>query len=325
MRVATSGTTMAAMNDVATQRAALHDGALLLDEAGLGTLVTTGSDRAKWLNGMVTCDVAALRPGDGALGLAVAKTGKLLAELALVADDAAIYVALPRDRAEWMQAHLDRHLIMEDAVVVDASADHAWLVAHGPAAADVVAAAREAGAVAALVDRTGRGGAVVVAKASAREAVRAAVLERLGARGALATPDAWDALRVEEGVGRFGVDFDEENYPQEASLERRAVSFSKGCYLGQEAVFMLEKRGHARKRLMRLSLEGEGALPVGAEIALADGTVVGALSSQAPGPSGGTLALGHVKFKHAEADTAVQVAGRAGKLLGLAAEPTKPA
>jgi hypothetical protein len=305
---------MAAMNDVATQRAALHDGALLLDEAGLGTLVTTGSDRAKWLNGMVTCDVAALRPGDGALGLAVAKTGKLLAELALVADDAAIYVALPRDRAEWMQAHLDRHLIMEDAVVVDASADHAWLVAHGPAAADVVAAAREAGAVAALVDRTGRGGAVVVAKASAREAVRAAVLERLGARGALATPDAWDALRVEEGVGRFGVDFDEENYPQEASLERRAVSFSKGCYLGQEAVFMLEKRGHAKKRLVRVDVEGAEPLARGAEVALPDGAAVGQVTSRAPGPAGGEVALAYVKWKHATAGTPLVVGGRPARV-----------
>ncbi len=69
---------------------------------------------------------------------------------------------------------------------------------------------------------------------------------------------------------RFGVDFDDQTLPQEASLERLAVSFNKGCYLGQETVFMLEKRGHAKKRLMRLAidtLEAEAPAP-GVEIVL---------------------------------------------------------
>src|SRR6185437_10386155 len=124
--------------------------------------------------------------------------------------------------------------------------------------------------------------------------------------------EGWEALRIAWGVPRFGADYDEQSLPQEASLETRAVSFSKGCYLGQETVFMLEKRGHARKKLVRLAVEGEGTLSAGAEIALPDGTAgVGAVTSatRAPGP-GGWLALGSVKHKHTPAGTALVVAGR---------------
>jgi folate-binding protein YgfZ len=303
------------MNDpLATQRAALHDGALVLDAADLGTLVTTGADRKAWLNGMVTCDVAPLRPGEGALGLAVAKTGKLLAELVVVASEDALFVGLARERAASIAAHLDRHLIMEDAAIVDASADHAWLALHGPRAGEGAAAAREAGATVALVDRTGRGGAVAVTTPLAHDAVLAAVRARLGDRCAIATPEGWEQLRIEEGLGRFGVDYGEDNYPQEASLERAHVSFSKGCYLGQEAVFMLEKRGHAKKRLVRLHVEGDGGLAVGAPIALADGSSVGEVTSHARRPGGGVVALGFVKWKHAVAGVDLAVDGRPARV-----------
>ena len=301
-------------DDVARQRAALREGALVLDATDLGTLVTTGGDRATWLNGMVTCDVAPLRAGDGALGLAVAKSGKLLAELVVVAADDALYVAVPRGRAAPMQEHLDRHLIMEDAVIVDASADHAWLLLHGPAAPEAALAAREAGALTAPIDRTGRGGAAVVTSVGARDAVVAAIRARLAERAVVATADGWEALRIEEGIGRFGVDFDEDNYPQEASLERACVSFSKGCYLGQEAVFMLEKRGHAKKRLVRLVVQGEADVPVGAPITLLDGASVGQVTSRAPGPEGGVVALGYVKWKHAVSGVDVVIDGRSARV-----------
>jgi hypothetical protein len=297
-----------------TLRRALAEGALVLDAADLGTLVATGPDRTKWLNGMVTCDLAPLHPGDGAYGLAVAKSGKIMAELFVVLATDAVYVGLERARAALVGEHLDKHLIMEDATIADASAEHAWLVLHGPRAAEGAAAAREAGAVVAAIDRTGRGGAVVVAKASALAAVRDAILARLGDRGALARPEAFEPLRIEAGLPRFGVDFDDQTYPQEASLERAGVSFSKGCYLGQEAVFMLEKRGHVKRKLVPLVVEGDADVPAGAEIALPDGTAIGQVTSRAPRPEGGVAALGYVKWKHAAASTEIVVAGRPAKV-----------
>ncbi len=313
------------MNTLERQRRAAQEGALIHPRPDLGALLVTGKDRLTWLNGLSTNNLATSKPGDGVFSLAVGKTGKILAELWLVLGPTQVAVALAADRAAMIREHFDRHLIMEDAEVTEAEGRR-WIAAYGPLAGELVTFARARGADSALVDFTGRqASAAILAPAGEADALRDALLAHAGERGALATDEGMEALRVAWGVPRFGVDHDEQNLPQEASLERLAVCFTKGCYLGQEAVFMLEKRGHAKKRLMRLAVEGEGALPAGAEIALADGTVVGALSSQAPGPTGGVLGLGHVKFKHAEAETPVLIAGRAGRLLGLAGETAKPA
>jgi len=137
---------------------------------------------------------------------------------------------------------------------------------------------------------------------------------------AIATEGAWDRARVEHGVTAFGVDFDDTNYPQEASLERDAVSFEKGCYLGQEAVFMLEKRGHVKKRIVQLHVDG--AVETGDPITLPDGAEVGRVTSRAVRPAGGNLALGFVKYKQARADTELRVgASRAVVTALLAVTP----
>jgi tRNA-modifying protein YgfZ len=217
---------------------------------------------------------------------------------------------------------------MEDVEIAAATGAgaRAWVAIHGPRAKDLVSEARALGADAAIVDATGQGEMVAALSAPGQgEALAAALLARAGDGAASATEAGFEQLRVLRGVPRFDVDFDEHSMPQEASLERLAVSFAKGCYLGQEAVFMLEKRGHAKKRLMRLAvLRGEPSsaeIAPGAEIALPDGTVVGAVTSVAPAPEGmRTRALGHVKWKHATPGAALVIAGRPAEALGLAGE-----
>lgn len=311
-----------AAGDLSAERRALEEGALVRRADELGTLVVTGSERQSWLNGLVTCDLAPLKPGGGAYGLSVAKGGKILAEVWIVVATDRIYVGALRDRAELLRETFERYLIMEDAEVADASADHGWILAAGPRSPELVEAGRGvAGVEAARADWTGRGGAAVVAP-------RGAVDEALGALaaagGVTTSAEAWDVLRVEQNVPRFGVDFDAENYPQEASLEDRAVSFSKGCYLGQETVFMLQMRGHAKKRLVQIEVEGEDDVPAGAEVTLAEGgAVVGAVTSRARSPRGpGMLALGYVKYKHATQGAALRVAGRAASVVGVRSAPT---
>ena len=106
----------------------------------------------------------------------------------------------------------------------------------------------------------------------------------------------------------FGVDYGDEAYPQEARLEEMAVSFDKGCYLGQEAVFMLQKRGKPPKRLVVLEIGGE-APAVETEVHTADGAKVGRITSVAT-RDGRTLALGMVKTKHSEDGTELRVGER---------------
>jgi folate-binding protein YgfZ len=297
------------------ERRAIHEGALVQPAPDLGALVITGSERKTWLNGMVTCELAKLEPGAGAYGLAVAKGGKILAEVWILIAADRVLVAAPKSRVDMLREHFDRHLIMEDAEVSDASDEIGWLFVHGPLAGEAVAAARASaiqGLEAATVTWTDRGGAVIAAPAAEVEAVTDAIRKALGDRAEIATPEGFERIRIEEGIPRFGVDFDDQNYPQEASLERLAVSFQKGCYLGQETVFMLEMRGHAKKRLVRLEISGGEDVPVGAAIALPEGgAAVGEITSRAPSPDGSaTIALGYVKYKNALVGTSLVIEGR---------------
>ena len=127
---------------------------------------------------------------------------------------------------------------------------------------------------------------------------------------AVASEAGWLRFRIEHGIAERGADYTEgESYPQEAALEKDEVSFSKGCYLGQEAVFMLEKRGHVSKRLVQLEIP-TGTAFVGAEVRDLEGGVIGKLTSVAPRDNG-SIALGMVKYKHARAAHEVRIGGEA--------------
>lgn len=314
---------MPAMTTIDAERRAAEEAALIHARPDLAALLVTGKDRQSWLNGLVTCELAGKKPGEGVYGLAVGKTGKIAAEIAALLAEDHLALLLPSDRIEPLRAHLERHLIMEDAELAPAEG-RAVFAAHGPRARDLVAFARARGADAAMVDFTGRGDAALILAPAGEAAFADALLASAGEGAAIATPEGWEALRIEWGVPRFGVDFDDQTLPQEASLERLAVSFSKGCYLGQETVFMLEKRGHAKKRLMRLDIDAtaSGDLAPGAEIVLPEGGAsIGTLTSVTAKPSGGAVGLGYVKFKHASAGAALVVGDHPARALGLAASP----
>lgn len=307
-----------------SEPAAAREGALLHVRSDLGAFAVTGGERLPWLNGLVTQDVGKLAPGAGAYGLAVGKTGKIAAEIWFLALADRVLVLAARDRLEMLREHFDKHLIMEDAEM-GPPLDRAAIFAHGPLAGALVAEARAQGGDAAMVDWTGRGdAAVLLAPEGGLDAMLSALLAKAGPAAALATEAGWEALRIAWGLPRFGVDYDDQTLPQEASLEKVAVSFTKGCYLGQETVFMVEKRGHPKKRLVRLAVEGGGELPAGAEIVLPEGGAAGTLTSATQAPEGGLLALGSVKHKHAVADTPLLVGGRAARVLGEPREPRGP-
>lgn len=297
-------------NDISQARKALHEGALLLQAPHLKTLSITGKDRQTWLNGVITCDLAPRRAGDAAYGFAVAKNGKLLAELFLLLDDNRILLGANHDRIELLAEHFDKYVIMEDVTIEEASDEVSWLFAHGPQAATLVAPAKAHGAIAAgNVDMSGKGGALLAfEKATLDE-----ILVRLQKEPNVVETEMgiWDKLRVEIGLARWGIDFNEENYPQEAALEHLGVSFQKGCYLGQEAVFMLQMRGHVKKKIVKLAVEGTEPLAITTEIHTPEGAVVGSLTSSTEDPDKpGMVALGYVKWKQSTAGTELVVGGK---------------
>jgi folate-binding protein YgfZ len=308
---------MAGVIDARAQVEAARQRALAVPRPDWTTLIVTGSDRLTWLNGLLTCDLVKREPGAAVYGLSVARNGRVLCDATVAIDDeeGRVLVAIPRAVAATVRAHLDHYLVMEDAAVSpEADAFEAWAI-HGPQASRVLAAARAAGAVGGSIDFTGLGGALVLAPGPAAAAVRRALEES----ATLGDDAGWDALRLERAVPRFGIDFDEKTYPQEAGLEKAAVSFDKGCYLGQEVVCMLEMRGHVKRRLAALVLEpNEGAQPPvrGAVVTDEGGGEVGEITSAASSPTlGRAIALAMVKRAAGEPGRELRVGGAPARVV----------
>jgi folate-binding protein YgfZ len=302
--------------DAAAQVASARRAVLAVEHPELAVLAITGKDRMPWLNGLLTCDVAKRPEGEARYGLVLARNGRVMADVVVVVESERVLLVVPAALAPALRAHLDHHLVMEDAEVTEASASPAATGAvavytfDGPRSGEVLGAARAAGASGAVLDRTGLGGAIVVAPAgvsAARSAIEGAVSS---AGGAVGDGEGWDVLRLERAVPRFGIDFDDKTYPQEASLEKVAVSFDKGCYLGQEVVCMLEMRGHVKRKLVPIVLEAADAPPPGAAIQDEAGGAAGEVTSARLSPTlGKVVGLAMVKRALAQPSAALVVGG----------------
>lgn len=287
---------------------AARETVLVVPAGDRAAIVVTGRDRTTWLNGLVTQDLLKLGPGHATYGLLVDKKGRIEADLYVVPGDGALALAAPAALRAGLVATLDRHIVMEDAEL--ATPELSFWFAHGPRSGELATAA--AAPFSGSLDLLGTGGAVIAGPAELGAKVDAAVASLGGAMGDDAT---WDALRIERGVPRFGVEVDASLYPQEASLETLGVSFQKGCYLGQEVVYMLQERGHVKRRLAPLVLDA-GALPErGAEVTTPAGDAVGEIRSAARGPlTGEAVAIAMVKWAQSKPGTELRVAGRVARV-----------
>jgi len=252
--------------------------AVVAPATGWDTLLVTGPDRLAWLEGLVTCELKKLAVGAGTWGLVLNRQGKIQSSVWVVAAEEQLWLAFAPGTGDAMLAELGRMLIMEDAELGAPPVAHRWFSLHGPAAAELAASwAREVGGASASIDFTGLGGAALVVPESAERLILAhAEGRRLGA-------DDWTRLRLERGFPEFGVDYDTSDRPHEAALDRRAVSWSKGCYLGQEVVCMQDMRGKVKRsvRVLRLEAPPDARLELGASLVRANGDVAGRVSSLA--------------------------------------------
>ncbi len=292
----------------------------LIDRSERGKLALTGTERKAFLAGQVTNDIEGLTPGSGCYAAFLTHKGKMLGDLRVLAaedGDGDPELLLDTDRAN-LQALFDlvrRFKIGYDVELHKRTVQRGLLSLVGPGARAV------AGAEAVPVDEHAhRPGEIaghpvrliatdvgidVLCEADATEDVRAALL------AAGATPvseDAADIVRVETGRPRYGVDVDDATIPQEAGLNARAVSFTKGCYVGQETVARLFYRGKPNRHLRGLRLSEPG-LADGSELRLGE-RVVGTLTSSLVSPTFGPIGLALVRREAAPGDT-LEVAGGA--------------
>ena len=257
---------------------------MIASHEGWGTLRVAGPDRQTWLEGLVTCELKSLGSGQGTWGLALDRLGKIQSVLSVVAREDALWLALSPGTLDAMEATLGRMLIMEDAELERPAEPHVWFALHGPeAAARAQALATLAHGAAAAIDWTGLGGAALVVPAARSEAVLAE------SQGTILGADDWTRLRLERGLPEFGADFDARDRPHEAALERKAVNWSKGCYLGQEVVCMQDMRGKVKRSLSVLRVEApeNAALGGPAHVVDAEEREVGVVKSRAFSPRAG--------------------------------------
>ena len=297
---------------------ALRETCAVIDRSAAGRLELTGADRQRFANAYLTCEVKALAPGSGAYGFLTSSQGRILSDVVVLALEECLWLEVGPGQEGPITEHLKKY-ILADRVDVRQLADMVPVSLAGPGAAAALggelpgeAWAHTHHLVQGIDVRLQRGGLAVpwdwTLWVAASEAPR--LIESLTALDGVrqAGFEALEALRVERGLPRFGLDYGPENFPQETGLEE-AVSYTKGCYLGQEVVARIHYRGGVQKMLRGLVFEGETAPEPGTAL-LADGREAGTVGSVVRSPSlGRTAGLSILHRRAADPGTRLEVAG----------------
>lgn len=292
---------MSTIGQLSDEERAVRTGAALVDRSERGKLALSGGEAKRFLQGQVTQDVVALEPGSGAYAAFLTNKGKMLGDLRVLDTGEELLLDTERSALQALFMMVRRYSLGFDVELHRRTLERGLLSLAGPQARAVLGdaaaalAAEEHSHVAAEVDgipvrliATWEGVDLLVD--GDRTAALAAALEARGATPVAA--EVAEAARVEAGRPRYGADLDETTIPQEAGLNERAVSFTKGCYVGQETVARLFYKGKPNRHLRGLKL----AEPVetGTELTL-EGKRVGAVGSVAVSPEHGPIALALVR------------------------------
>jgi folate-binding protein YgfZ len=291
-------------------------GALLVHRDDLAALVVSGPDRFSWLQGMLSCDLAPVQTGHAVYGLVLDKQGKIVADILAMPHEQSVLLAVDRAKRSALQDHLDHFLIMEDAEITLLAEPHAFVLAIGPRATDVTRlAARDARVLASCSGRLlGTSAALLFCSLDQAPHVVDSLLSTDDAFGNVTT-EAFDALRVDLGIPGLDRDFGPANYPMEIGLDDHAISFQKGCYVGQEVVVKLRSRGKPVRVLKRLAFD-PGDLPaVQSVVSVPSGKETGVVTSVGRSEQGLALAFALVRRADVESSTTVVVEGRQARIL----------
>jgi folate-binding protein YgfZ len=289
---------------------ALTEGCGLVDRSERGKLALTGSGAKEFLAGQVTNDTEALVPGEGCYAAFLTPKGKMLGDLRILDRGEELLLDTERVALQALFDMIRRFKIGYDVQLRKRTVERGLLSLLGPDASRIANAeglpavehantAIEIEGVAAVLAHTDTGVDLICSAADTEKLART-----LRDRGAApVSEDAAEIIRVEHGRPRYGVDLDETVIPQEAGLNERAVSFTKGCYVGQETVARLYYKGKPNRHLRGLRLTAP-AEP-GAELRLGERTV-GHLTSAVLSPANGPIGLALVR-REAEPGASVSV------------------
>ena len=296
---------MATLEDtIAGDYAALTQRCGLVDASERGKLALSGSDAKDFLHGQVTNDIVGLRPGQGCYAAFLTHKGKMLGDLRVFDTGDELLLDTERSALQELFNMIRRFKIGRDVELHKRTLERALFSLIGPRARDVAGVPELPELEHAHVERGGvrfittAAGVDVLCDAERAAEVRAALL---AAGAAECAPEAAEIVRVEAGRPRFGIDLTPEAViPQEAGLNERAVSFTKGCYVGQETVARLFYKGKPNRHLRGLRLSA----PVEPDTPLRLGErEVGRVTSPVVSPARGPIALALVRREASPSDT----------------------
>ena len=303
--------------DVLAEHAALRGSAGVLDLSFRGRVCLTGADRVRFLHGQVTNDVKRLRVGEGCYAALTTAKGKMESDLNIfnLADE--LLLDFEPGFTAKISARLEKFIVSDDVQIVDAAPHYGLLTVQGPKAEVVVRSLEFFPEVPAnplgfikVADgmlgeiylmnhpRLGSSGFDLFVPAQSLGAVADKLIAAAKAVGGRACGwQAFEIARIEAGIPRYGVDMDATNLPLEAGLESRAVSYSKGCYIGQEVLNRIHSIGQVTKELRGLRLADDlAALPLTGDKLFHTGKEVGYITSAVKSPAlNANLALGYVR------------------------------
>ena len=305
----------------------------------------SGKDRAGYLQGLLTNDIQALAPGTGCYAAWLTPQGRMLTDMHVFESGDMILLDVPAGVLPATLQRLDQFLFSEDVQLADLSETLTSVWVHGPAASSMLEQALSGAvglaswgeyrnaraefggspAVAARLSQLGVPGFVVYIEPAHAPDLQRALVDR----GAIvADRAAIEAARIEAGYPLFGVDMTEETIPLEAGIEDRAISLSKGCYVGQEVIIRVLHRGHGRivKKLVTLRMQGAEpqAVPASGARIFSDARDIGGVTSAAISPRSGPIALAYVHRDFVVPGTRVDVDMPGGRVPALVCESPIP-
>lgn len=301
-----------------------QDSVAIYDLSDRTQIELTGADRAKFLHGFCTNDIKSLEPGQGCEAFLTNIKGRVLGHLFIFATSTSLWLDTVAGQEAGIIGHLDRYLIREDVLLIGRSTERGELFVTGPHAAQLLmlddglelygTLTREAFGNAFDVRRVDMLNEPGFLLSGAREFLPT-IRQSLLAVGCLnGTAEEFETRRIEAGFPVYGRDISDENLAQEVARTRQCISFTKGCYLGQEPIARLDAMGHTNRELRRILFE-PGSLPpeAGILLALESDDEAGTITSVAPLQKfdGTIAALAYLKTRFNGEGTRVRTAANA--------------
>jgi tRNA-modifying protein YgfZ len=308
-----------------------------------GSLIgVRGKDRASYLHGLLTHDILSLKPGTGCYAAWLTPQGRMLTDMHVFHMNDEMLLDVPAELASATLRRLDQSLFSEDVQLLDLSQTLVPVWVHGPRASQVVhqGVAGVADPAAWIEYQNGRfeygGSAMVLVRVDqlgvpgfglyVPPTLEPDVRRGLEAAGAARVePEALEAARIEAGYPLFGIDMTADTIPLEAGIEDRAISFTKGCYVGQEVIVRVLHRGQGRVARKLVGLRLDGAVPDRGAKIVSDHREIGWITSAARSPRLGPIALGYVHRDFVLAGTHLEVETTSGRVAATISErPMSP-